>query len=31
MKIERALNPFLTAGSAEAFAQRRAAKDSFAG
>ena len=31
MKIERALNPFLTAGSAQEFARRRAAKDSFAG
>jgi hydroxyacylglutathione hydrolase len=31
LAVERRLNPFLTAGDAQTFAQRRAAKDSFAG
>jgi hydroxyacylglutathione hydrolase len=31
MGVERAFNPFLTAGDAAGFARRRAAKDSFAG
>jgi len=31
MGIERALNPFLTAGDSAGFARRRAAKDVFAG
>lgn len=31
MAVERAFNPFLTAGDAAGFARRRAAKDSFAG
>ena len=31
MGVERRLNPFLTAGNAEVFAARRAAKDTFAG
>lgn len=31
LKVEKQFNPFLTAESAEEFAQRRAAKDSFAG
>lgn len=31
LKVEKQFNPFLTAKTAEEFAQRRAAKDSFAG
>ena len=31
MGVERRLNPFLTAGSAEVFAERRAGKDNFRG